>query len=150
MSDLFTWCADYADTLPPAIRPSTDDPRFVAAARRARDNGWQPGHIARLVAGQSYAKAYNPPLIALMQLERIGERAPHRQAQPGRNVNGCVICPPGHRCPDPALPEHRLPGQWVRERIALLRELQHTPDLSEDEREEAMTILIRHQKARPA
>ena len=149
MSDLYTWCDDYIGALPPAIRPRTDDARLVAAARRARDNGWASSHAARIVAGHNYATAQNPVYIALLQLERIAERAPQQRIAPA-NSSGCIVCPPGPPCPDPVGPEHILPKQWAQERFDLIRELMRTPDYSEDEREQAMAILIADQKGRAA
>lgn len=37
---------------------------------------------------------------------------------------------------------------WVKERMALLRELLATPDMNEDEREQSMADLIRIQRGR--
>ena len=149
MSDLFGWCDEYLDALPPAIRSSTDDARLVAASRRARDNGWTPSHAARIVAGVNYASAHNPPYIALLQLERIAERAPMQRHQ-AADSSGCAVCPPGTRCQDPVGESDRLPARWVVQRFGLLRELLITRDMSEDERGDAMAVLIAHQKKESA
>jgi hypothetical protein len=145
MSDLYAWCDEYLDALPPAIRSSTDDARLVAAGRRARDNGWTPSHAARIVAGVNYASAHNPPYIALLQLERIAERAPMQRHQ-AADSSGCLVCPPGTRCQDPVTQAHQIPARWVVQRMGLLRELLNTADMTQDERGDAMTILIDQQK----
>lgn len=145
MSDLRDWCGDYVDTLPPAIRPKMDDARFVTAARRARDNAWTANQAGRVVAAMNYTNALNPPLVALMQLERISERAPQTRARP-LDASGCDVCPPGTRCPDPITARHRIPARWAAERFRLIRELFTEPDMTEDERGNAMAILIDHQQ----
>ena len=145
VSDLYAWCDEYLDLLPPAIRSTTDDSRLVAGARRARDNGWTAQHAARIVAGTNYSTAINPPLIALMHLERIGERAPLQRRQ-AADASGCIVCPPGTRCNDRVTEQDRIPVRWVVQRFALLRELLGTKGMAEDERAHTMDVLIAHQK----
>lgn len=145
MSSTYEWINTYIQALPPMIRPATDDTRFTAAAVRAKSNGWTPTHAARIVCTVNYAGAWNPPIIALINLERIAERAPHQQQQRHMDASGCVACAPGANCQDPITDHDRIPDQWLKERWDLIRELTRTPDLSEDEREETMRVLIAHQ-----
>ena len=149
MSDLYDWCTDYTESLPPAIRPSADDARFVAAARRARDNGWTATHAARVVCTVNFSTALNPPLIALVNLERIAERAP-QQRQQAADASGCIVCPPGTRCPNPVGTQDRIRPAWLVQRMELIRELLATRELDEDERAQCMAVLIEHQKGEAA
>jgi hypothetical protein len=146
------WLTDYLAGMPDRIRPNPGDQRFLAAAAQAFHNSWTGRQAAHAVASRSYATAHNPTLIAIVELERIGGRPPHQvadQTSPSGNSSGCIVCAPGQPCPHPVL-EQRIPDQWTRERFQLLKELQRIPadQMSEDEGEQAMRILIHHQHGR--
>lgn len=75
------WLDALLDALPPAIRPSAYDGRFRSACAAAYEHGWPAIRLAELVAAVDYTRTHNPPLVAIMHLERIGERPPP-QARP--------------------------------------------------------------------
>lgn len=146
MSGLYEWIDAYCQALPPAIRPTSGDSRFNTAAMRARGNGWTPTHAARVVMTVNYSNAHNPPYIALLNLERVAERAPHQKQQTTAD-GACHVCAPSH-CPDPMTPADVIPSDWAEQRMQLYRELSRIPltDMSEDERAHAMQVLIDHQR----
>lgn len=134
MSSTYEWINNYIQALPPTIRPAADDSRFVAAARRALGNKWTPTAAATAVAARSYEGATNPVLLAIIRLEQLADTAPF--TQPAKM--------PACRCGEP---HQHIPEEWVKQRWDLIRELSRTPDLTEDEREQAMSVLIAAQKA---
>jgi len=71
------WVDAYITRLPPELRPSGSDQRFVAAARTAVRNGWRPDVLASLIVGRSdYSRKRNPRLVAVLELEEAGGRPP--------------------------------------------------------------------------
>lgn len=144
------WLHQLLDLLPPLLRPSTGDRRFLDACARAYTNGWQPAQVAVILTARDPAVLRNPVLIAIQDLERVGERPP--PATPTltahRRNNGCIACPPHAHCPHPVTDADRIPASWTAGRMALVRRLVATPGLTEDQREQAMIDLIAEQKAR--
>lgn len=144
------WEDIYCDALPDLIRPRRYDDRFLAAAADAERNGWAPRQAAAVVQARNYANTLNPSLLAIMRLEDYAARPPKTMTQLARvNASGCRVCPPGRTCPDP-VPDDRnaLPWTLVVERMQLIRELMATPDMSEDDREHCMSVLITDQAGR--
>ena len=141
------WLHRLLDLLPPTLRPSTQDRRFLNACARAYLNGWQPEQIVVILTARDPTLLRNPVLIAIQDLERVGERPPPATPTltPRRN-NGCLACPPHAHCPHPVT--ERIPAEWTAERGRLIRMLAATPTLTEDQREQQMTDLIADQKAR--
>lgn len=140
----FEWLTAYSAELHITIRPDPADPRFTAAGMRANLNGWNPVNAANQVKKRNYSTAINPRLIALMELETIAATPPHLRRAP--HPSGCIVCPPGVTCNHPVTARNVTHPDHVTERMALLRELRHTPDMDEDEREHHMTVLINHQR----
>jgi len=140
------WLNAYLDALPDNIRPTPTDQRFLNAAATAYRNGWTGRQAANVIKTRDYRGKTNPTLVAIMELERAGDRPPATltQRQPTRNASGCTVCPPTVTCNDPVT--ERTPPAWVAERMGLLRELMRTPDMSEDEREDCMRVLIAVQR----
>jgi len=144
--DLAAWVRDYTDALPDRIRPPASDTRLQIAADTASRNGWAPRQLATVVRTANIGNARNPQLIALMRMEDHASRPPATltQRKPKGNASGCTVCAPDQTCNDPVL--GTTPPAWVAERMGLLRELMRTPDLSEDEREDCMRVLIAVQR----
>jgi hypothetical protein len=142
------WPQQYIDHLPDELKPQPASSRFQIAAETAQNNEWQPGQLARVVLATDYGRARNPAAVALMRMEEHGGRKPAttRRVTSKRNPSGCIICPPGVHCPDPVT--ERIPADWTAERFRLLDELMTTPELTEDDREWAMTQLIEEQHRR--
>lgn len=108
--DKVGWFNRLLDLLPPLIRPRHDDQRFRDACHAAYANGWTPEQLAPVLTRRDYERVDNPPLILIMQLERVGERPLHpaavAAAVPERVCDqGCVA---GWRDPDPE-PVNQLP-----------------------------------------
>lgn len=137
------WRDAYMTSLPPNLRPNVGDYRAQAAMRQAYEHGWAAAQVAALVAGCNYSRALNPPLMAIIQLERIGSYPPGRN--PTAPPRTCPVCPPWANCDDPAVV---IPPEWTLERLALIRQLRGIPtsELDEDAREQLMADLIRTQK----
>jgi hypothetical protein len=142
------WIDSYIEALPPNIRPATDDTKFTAAALAAHRNGWTSRQIATQVANRNYSNAIHPVLIAIKNLEQLGGRTPRTVTHPVGDASGCLVCPPGTRCPDPVTSRNVTRSEWVGERMALIRELMGTIGLTEDERENHMSDLIHEQRGR--
>lgn len=70
------WLNAYLSQLPATLRPHEKDPRFLAAARVAFDNGWPPDQLAQLVASRNYSNAVAPDRVAIKEMERLGGRPP--------------------------------------------------------------------------
>lgn len=139
------WLDDYVSRLPPNIRPREDDSRFLAACAAAYSSGWTAVQIAGQVCGMSYANAMNPPLMAIMHMERLSARPPHVVAMRPAHASGCLVCAPGQTCDDPV--KERTPIEWARERVELMRVLLVTRGLTEDQRAGVMVDLIGRQRS---
>jgi hypothetical protein len=148
------WARIYRDALPQQLRPRLGVDRLTLAALDALSNGHAPRALAVLVARQNYSGANSPAAVALAKLEELAARpAAAGTPRPGRGRqrnNGCLVCAWHMDCPDPIREADLIPDEWTRERFQLLHELMRIPsaDMSEDEREEAMCVLIADQRAR--
>jgi hypothetical protein len=142
------WAAEYVRALPSMIRPDMDDHRFANAARAAVRNGWVPKQLAKVVQERNYANATNPVLLALIRLEDYAARAPHVRAVSYVGGSGCLVCGKTP-CPAPITDRSAyIPAAWASERVGLLVELTRIPDMSDDERQHCMSVLIADQKRR--
>lgn len=142
------WASEYVRALPSMIRPDMDDHRFANGVRAAVRNGWLPKQLAKVVQERNYANATNPVLLALMRLEDYAARPPHVKAVSFVSGSGCLVCEK-QPCPDPITDRSAfIPAAYASERLALILELSQTLDLSEDEREHCMTVLIADQNRR--
>jgi hypothetical protein len=84
--------------------------------------------------------------LILMALETVTCTPRHLNPTGRTHPSGCLVCAPGRPCEHPVTAQNITRPEWVADRMNLLRELRATPDMTEDEREHHMTVLINHQR----